>query len=63
LSSSGAAWASDAKASSRRTGAASLIGSLYDIGDASDIEAYRGYLKALRARAAAGVATVYRELP
>jgi glyoxylase-like metal-dependent hydrolase (beta-lactamase superfamily II) len=30
-----------------------VVGAHYDIGDASDIEAYRGYLKALRARAAA----------
>jgi glyoxylase-like metal-dependent hydrolase (beta-lactamase superfamily II) len=29
-----------------------VVGAHYDIGDASDIEAYRGYLKALRARAA-----------
>ncbi len=29
-----------------------VVGAHYDIGDASDIDAYRGYLKALRARAA-----------
>ena len=29
-----------------------VVGAHYDIGDAADIDAYRGYLKALRARAA-----------
>ena len=29
-----------------------VVGAHYDVGDASDIDAYRGYLKALRARAA-----------
>ena len=29
-----------------------VVGAHYDIGDASDIEGYRGYIKALRARAA-----------